>query len=174
MVREGFANAVKFNVGCAVVLAGSDSDKGHIDEIVKGLEIWGIPFDVRICSAHKQPEELMGIVREYDRLEGSLVYIAVAGGTDALSGTVSFNSTRPVISCPPGDGINMSCLTNPPGSSNAYVQKPANVARFVAQMFSTVNHGYRDRLLEEARKKREKLTVADAKLNDEYARGEAK
>eukprot|EP00666_Eupelagonemidae_sp_cell4sb_P017931 gene17931-biopygen4662 len=48
-----------------------------------------------------------------------LVIIGCAGGTDALSGTASFLSNWPVVSCPP-DGDNESCLRNPPGSSNAY------------------------------------------------------
>ena len=61
--------------------------------------------------------------------------IAVAGGTDALSGTLSFHSLHPVVSCPP-DPPNESCLRNPPGSSNATVYSPRNAARFVAQLFA--------------------------------------
>jgi len=36
------------------------------------------------------------------------------------------------------DGQNQTCLTNPPGSSNAFICKPANVAKFAAQYFA--NH----------------------------------
>jgi phosphoribosylcarboxyaminoimidazole (NCAIR) mutase len=64
--------------------------------------------------------------------------MAVAGGTDALSGTLAFHADNPVISCPP-DGLNSSCLTNPPGSSNATILSPKNAARFVAQVFSAAN-----------------------------------
>merc|ERR1712007_372429 len=64
-----------------------------------------------------------------------MLIVGCAGGTDALSGTASYLSKHPVISCPP-DGMNNSCLTNPPGSSNAFIVKPANVAKFAAQIFS--------------------------------------
>merc|ERR1712149_55147 len=41
----------------------------------------------------------------------------------------------PVVSCPP-DGMNQTCLTNPPGSSNAFIVKPANIGKFAAQAFA--------------------------------------
>merc|ERR1712203_610896 len=61
--------------------------------------------------------------------------VGCAGGTDALSGTASYLAKFPVVSCPP-DGMNQTCLTNPPGSSNAFILKPANVAKFAAQRFA--------------------------------------
>merc|ERR1712139_156525 len=61
--------------------------------------------------------------------------VGCAGGTDALSGTASYLANFPVVSCPP-DGMNNTCLTNPPGSSNSFVCKPANVAKFAAQLFA--------------------------------------
>merc|ERR1719217_196311 len=63
------------------------------------------------------------------------IIIGCAGGTDALSGTASYLSRHPVVSCPP-DGMNQTCLTNPPGSSNAFIVKPSNVAKFAAQFFA--------------------------------------
>merc|ERR1712066_144284 len=64
-----------------------------------------------------------------------MLLVGCAGGTDALSGTASYLSRFPVISCPP-DGMNNTCLTNPPGSSNGYIMKPANVAQFAAQFLA--------------------------------------
>merc|ERR1712050_192343 len=64
-----------------------------------------------------------------------MLIVGCAGGTEALSGTASYSSKHPVISCPP-DGMNNTCLTNPPGSSNGYIIKPANVAKFAAQFFA--------------------------------------
>jgi len=37
------------------------------------------------------------------------------------------------------DNINMTCLTNPPGSSNAFIAKPNNIAKFAAQYFASMN-----------------------------------
>lgn len=122
--------------GCLVVIAaGSDSDLPHLERIQTELSKFGIPSHLRICSAHKQPGHLQRIIEEYNKSVEPLLIVGCAGGTDALSGTASYLSKHPVISCPP-DGMNNSCLLNPPGSSNGYIMKPANVAKFAAQMFS--------------------------------------
>ncbi len=161
---DNVKRAIEENRGFVVILAGSDSDRPHVDKISGALSGYGIPHQVRICSAHKQPDELMGIIREYDQVRGALGYIAVAGGTDALSGTISFRSMRPVVSCPP-DAPNNSCLTNPPGSSNAYVANPKNAARFFAQAFSELpGTPYADMLLHDIRTKLQSLGQKDAEL----------
>ena len=164
-----FKSQVGENQGCAVILAGSDSDKSHIDNLVKSLREYEIPFEVRICSAHKQPDKLLDILREYDSLNGGLVYIAVAGGTDALSGTISFQSSRPVISSPP-DHFNQSCVNNPAGSSNAYIGRPVNVARFIAQKFYYTNPDYRKKIVGSITSKIEELNGTDNTLRLEYQR----
>jgi len=148
--------------GLAVILAGSDSDKEHIAKITSELEKFGIPYDVRIASAHKQPEKVVAIVRRYDQINiPSLVYIAVAGMTDALSGMASYHSVRPVISCPPDSTPNPTCLTNPPGSSNATIYNPKNTARFIAQMFSYAHYEYADAIRKQNNSKETALEEAD-------------
>jgi len=171
MIPEEFRSAMQSNRGCAVIMAGSDSDKPHIDEVVQSLKKYGIPYDIRICSAHKQPDRLMGMIREYNEIGGMVAYVAVAGGTDALSGTLSFHALGPVISSPP-DGPNESCLRNPPGSSNAYIARPANVGRFIAQMYAGVNPGLKELLEKENAIKISSLEQADAKCQKIY--GETK
>jgi len=159
-MNEDFILAMQSNIGCAVIMAGSISDINHIHEIVKSLEMYEIPYDIRICSAHKQPDKLMDIINEYNGVSGLMAYIAVAGGTDALSGTLSYHALGPVISCPP-DSPNASCLNNPSGSSNAYIAKPENVGRFIAQMYAAVNPKYKSIIEEEKTEKISKLKKAD-------------
>jgi 5-(carboxyamino)imidazole ribonucleotide mutase len=166
-IDDKFKQIIQSNQGCAVIMAGSGSDKPHIDEIVKSLKKYEIPFEVRVCSAHKQPDELAQMIYEYNQVGGSVVYIAVAGGTDALSGTLSFYARGPVISCPP-DAPNQSCLTNPPGSSNAYIAKPGNVGRFIAQIYAGVNPKLMELLARESMEKIQSLKDDDAKLRAEY------
>lgn len=164
-ITDAVERAIRENKGFVVILAGSDSDKPHIDTISQGLTGYQIPHQTRICSAHKQGEQLTALVQKYDAIPGALAYVAVAGGTDALSGAVSFISTRPVISCPP-DAPNESCLKNPPGSSNAYIARPANAARFVAQSFSHLpDTPYRALLQKEIGEKVGKLVKADAAMS---------
>ncbi len=164
-----FRESVEKGLGCAVILAGSGSDKPHIEKIAASLDKYGVPFEVRVCSAHKQTSRLQTVLADYDIIKCPLAYIAVAGGTDALSGMVSYLSSRPTISCPP-DAPNESCLRNPPGSSNAYIPNPANVGRFIAQMFAWTNSEYALALVKEKRKKDDSLVEDDNKLRDEFTK----
>merc|ERR1712187_237632 len=118
-----------------LIAAGSDSDMPHLESLQKELSKFKIKSEIRICSAHKQPGRLEALIKEFNKATGPVMMVGCAGGTDALSGTASYLAQFPVVSCPP-DGMNQTCLTNPPGSSNAYILKPANIAKFAAQMFS--------------------------------------
>merc|ERR1711988_748061 len=119
----------------AIIAAGSDSDMPHLETLKKELGKFKIDAEIRICSAHKQPGRLESLMAECNKLTEPIMLVGCAGGTDALSGTASYLANFPVVSCPP-DGLNDTCLTNPPGSSNAYILKPANAAKFAAQLFS--------------------------------------
>jgi 5-(carboxyamino)imidazole ribonucleotide mutase len=165
MGGDVFRRSLRQKTGCAVIVAGSDSDGGHVERIRASLEAYDLPCEVRICSAHKSPQRLLQIIEEYEREGGAVAYVAVAGGTDALSGTLSFHTCNPVISCPP-DGPNESCLRNPPGSSNATVLHPANVGRFVAQIYAPFNPGRREKLEQGRREKIRRLEEKDRELRD--------
>jgi phosphoribosylaminoimidazole carboxylase PurE protein len=146
--------------GFAVIMAGSDSDMPHLETLQKELSKFKVPSQIRICSAHKQPGTLEALLQSYNKSIEPLLIVGCAGGTDALSGTASYSSLHPVISCPP-DGMNQTCLTNPPGSSNGYIMKPANVAKFAAQLFSHSCPGVNAKLVESIQEKITKLEQAD-------------
>merc|ERR1719281_1283681 len=147
----------------AVIAAGSDSDMPHLETLKKELAKFKIDAEIRICSAHKQPGRLQTVIGEYNKSDRPVMMVGCAGGTDALSGTASYLATFPVVSCPP-DGMNNTCLTNPPGSSNAFIVKPSNVARFAAQMFAHRSKDISDALESSIAEKITKLEQADAKL----------
>jgi len=163
MIDDKFKGYMQAKTGCVVIMAGSGSDSEHILKITTALEKFNIPYDVKVCSAHKQPTELEEMIKEYNRVGGLVTYVAVAGGTDALSGTLSFHALGPVISCPP-DAPNNSCLTNPPGSSNGYIGNPVNVAKFIAQMYAGINPEYNNILLNENSLKIKKLKEDDKNI----------
>merc|ERR1711966_436541 len=100
---------------------------------------------------------------EYNKSTVPMMIVGCAGGTDALSGTASYLSKFPVVSCPP-DGMNNTCLTNPPGSSNAFICKPANIGKFAAQVFAHKSKDVSDTLDASIAEKITKLEQADAKL----------
>jgi 5-(carboxyamino)imidazole ribonucleotide mutase len=166
-MKESFKKQVSARRGCALIMAGSGSDRPWIEKIAASLAEYGIPFEVRICSAHKTPELALRLLAEYDALEGPLAYVAVAGGTDALSGLLGFHALNPVISCPPDTAAgehNQSCLDNPPGSANAYIARPENVGKFIAQLYAPINPAYRSLLTERRRAKIDKLAAEDQRL----------
>ena len=167
MSSGSFLERARGKQGCAVVVAGSDSDREHIERIVESLKAYRIPHEVRVCSAHKSPEALVELVREYEEADGAIVFVAVAGGTDALSGSLSFLALNPVISCPP-DAPNESCLRNPPGSSNATINDPRNVGRFIAQMYAPFNLEYRETLRQARDDKVKKLAAKDQEFRDRF------
>merc|ERR1712164_29991 len=152
-----------FGKPLAVIAAGSDSDMPHLETLKKELGKFKIDAEIRICSAHKQPGRLQSVIGEYNESERPVMLVGCAGGTDALSGTASYLSTFPVVSCPP-DGMNKTCLTNPPGSSNAFIVKPANIAKFAAQVFARHSKEVNGALEANIAEKITKLEQADAKL----------
>ncbi len=148
-----------------VIIAGSDSDMPHIQEIKKELDSYGIRSEIRICSAHKQPAKCEEIIYKYNQSLEPVVFVCVAGGTDALSGVVSFHSVNPVISCPPNKEEYHSCITNPLGSSNSLIIRPANVAKHIAQIFRQYNLELQKILRENNQNKIKKLEQADNSFN---------
>merc|ERR1711904_569348 len=150
-----------------LIAAGSDSDMPHLETLKKELAKFKIDSEIRICSAHKQPARLEALIAEYGKSARPLMMVGCAGGTDALSGTASYLANFPVVSCPPEarkSEVNNTCLTNPPGSSNAYILKPANVAKFAAQMFARSNKAVASALDANIAEKITKLESADEQL----------
>ncbi len=84
-----------------VILFGSKSDTDFAEPIRRVLKEFGVDFDQRIASAHKTPEEVLEILKGYEKKGGEVVYITIAGRSNALSGMVDANTKYPVIACPP-------------------------------------------------------------------------
>ncbi len=81
------------------IVMGSDSDYPVMKEAAEILSNFGIPFEVRILSAHRSPEA----VRKFSvnaRKKGIQVIIAGAGGAAHLAGVIASHTTLPVIGVP--------------------------------------------------------------------------
>jgi 5-(carboxyamino)imidazole ribonucleotide mutase len=85
--------------GKAVVLMGSEKDLEFGREIAKHLKALGVEYEFRVASAHKTPEQVLKILKELEKEK--IVYITVAGRSNALSAFVDANTSKPVIACPP-------------------------------------------------------------------------
>ena len=82
-----------------VVICGSDKDKDHLKKIEDKLKDLKLSTATYIASAHKQPKKVLEILEFYNNRK--VIFITVAGRSNALSGFVAANSTSPVIACPP-------------------------------------------------------------------------
>jgi 5-(carboxyamino)imidazole ribonucleotide mutase len=81
------------------ILMGSESDREAMNEAGKALEKFGIPYEVVVASAHRQPKR----VREYAETavaRGIKVVIAGAGMAAHLPGVVASMTPLPVIGVP--------------------------------------------------------------------------
>jgi 5-(carboxyamino)imidazole ribonucleotide mutase len=85
------------------ILMGSDSDLPTMQEAGKILQEFGVPFEVRICSAHRTPDRLARYAREAEG-RGIQVLIAGAGGAAHLAGVLAAHVTLPVIGVPMESG----------------------------------------------------------------------
>jgi 5-(carboxyamino)imidazole ribonucleotide mutase len=87
-----------------VLLSGSASDEASVDSCAQLLESFGIAYERRILSAHRQPEALRAYVQEVDA-RGAQVYVCMAGMAAHLPGVVAAMTTRPVLGVPLKGGL---------------------------------------------------------------------
>jgi len=85
-----------------VVIMGSDKDLEHAKKIQKRLNNFGVRCELRVGSAHKNPDYVLPMMHAYDAdTTRQIVYFAVAGRSNALGGFMGGNTLNPVYSCPP-------------------------------------------------------------------------
>ena len=77
----------------AILIMGSDSDRGHAEKITSSLEELGVGFEVLVASAHKSPEKVLEIIRSYKKGD-RVAFVTIAGRSNALSGFVAANTEK--------------------------------------------------------------------------------
>ncbi len=85
--------------GKAVIIMGSERDLDFSRDIAKYLKLLGVNYEFRVASAHKTPLKVLEILKEF--AVDKVVYITVAGRSNALSAFIDGNTSKPVIACPP-------------------------------------------------------------------------
>ena len=129
-----------------VVLMGSPRDLTFAAKIKSFLKKEKIPVSCvyNVASAHRTPEKLLNDLKENEKSKSNIVYVTVAGLSDALSGVVAGYSRYPVIACPPdsekfGSEKVFSSTAMPRGIPVAYVVKPENAALVAIRIFALTN-----------------------------------
>lgn len=129
----------------AVILSGSEKDSAHVNKLHKALASNNVYSESFVCSAHRQTQALLNLLEKFESSGKDIIYITVAGKSNALSGVVAANTNKLVIACPPFQNdidkmlnLNSSieCPTNVPV---ALVLSPGNVALVCSRVFSMVN-----------------------------------
>ena len=123
-----------------ILIMGSTSDEPHAKKITDKLDEYGIEWEQPAASAHKQPLKVLEIL-EANKEKDNIIYITIAGRSNALSGFVAANSEFPTIGCPPfSDKADMlvnihSTLQMPSQTPVLTVIDPGNCALAVKRIF---------------------------------------
>jgi phosphoribosylaminoimidazole carboxylase PurE protein len=149
-----------------VIMMGSPSDRDFVAEITEALDGYGIPWETRIASAHKTPRYLLEMLAAYEARDETIVYVTVAGRSNALSGMVDAAVRAPVIACPPysdkfGGGDLYSSLRTPSGVAPAVVLAPKNAALLAAKMLGLTDAAVRENVAAAQAAQQERLYEAD-------------
>ena len=123
--------------GKALIIMGSERDLDFSREIAKYLKLLGVSYEFRVASAHKTPEKVIEIIKEFENEK--LVYVTVAGRSNALSAFIDGNTSKPVIACPPysekfGGADIISSLRVPSGIGSLVTIESEGAAIAVAKM----------------------------------------
>ena len=84
--------------GSVGVIIGSNKDLEKAKRAVEILKSYGVGVELKVLSAHRNPEELESYLKESDaRID---IYIAMAGLSAALPGFIASRTWKPVIGVP--------------------------------------------------------------------------
>ena len=152
-----------------VILMGSKGDLGHADRIAAVVRQFGVAVERRIASAHKVPRKLLQVVEEYDATGEPLVYVAVAGRSNALSGVLDWATLNPVVTCPPPAesfaGADLwSSLRMPSGIATPTILEPEGAALLAVKLLAFADPGLKQRLQAYRSDMAAKLDADDATL----------
>lgn len=125
------------------VIMGSDSDFAVVQKAVLKLKEFGVPYEVRVMSAHRTPDEAAEFSKNA-KSNGFGVIIAAAGMAAHLGGVLAAHTTLPVIGIPIKaaalDGMDalLATVMMPPGVPVATVgvDGAANAALLAIQMLA--------------------------------------
>ena len=150
--------------GKAIILMGSDRDLEFCRGIAKYLKLLGVEYVFRVASAHKTPEQALAILKEFENEK--VIYITVAGRSNALSAFVDANTVKPVIACPPysekyGGADIYSSLRVPSGIGSTVTIEPEGAAIAAAKILALEDKTLEKRVEEHQEAKKKVLEKAN-------------
>jgi 5-(carboxyamino)imidazole ribonucleotide mutase len=140
------------------ILMGSSSDMVVAEKVKGVLDEFGIPYDIKVASAHRTPEMLQKTVETSD----ADIFIGIAGLSAALPGTIAAHTIKPVIGVPVSGKVNLDAILSiiqmPPGIPVAAVglDRGENAALLAVEILAVHDKKVARKLLDYRKKMREK------------------
>jgi phosphoribosylaminoimidazole carboxylase PurE protein len=158
-----------------MIFLGSESDAGTIEDGLKVLEDFGVPFGIEVTSAHRSPERTLRLVRSSED-DGAEVFVAVAGKAAHLAGVVAAHTVKPVIGVPvesealAGLDALLSTVQMPKGIPVATMalgkHGGTNAAILAIEILALHDQELRKKLVAHRVRMAEKVEAASAKLKE--------
>ena len=155
------------------LIMGSKSDLPFVESAIRILKGFGVPFEVKILSAHRTPDELERYIEEAEKA-GVRVFIAAAGGAAHLPGVIASKTLLPVIGLPiksrdlMGFDSILSIAQMPEGVPVATVgiNRAKNAALLAVQMLSLEDPSLLKKLRDFRQKQKERVLSAEVNLDE--------
>lgn len=157
------------------ILMGSDSDLPVVEKAYAVLDGYGVPYTVRVLSAHRTPVETAAFVSGLEA-DGYGVVIAAAGMAAHLAGACAANTILPVIGIPVKGGILdgldalLSTVQMPSGIPVATValNGAANAAHLACQILALSDAELAEKIRAARTKGAETVLAKDAALQEKF------
>ena len=157
------------------IIMGSESDMPAMEPCMKQLEEFGVPYEVKVASAHRKPAE----VHEWASTaheRGIKVIIAAAGMAAHLEGAIAANTTLPVIGIPcsskvlEGMDALLSTVMMPPGIPVATVgvNTAKNAALLAIEMLAIEDAALAQKLQDERDKNHQTILEKNAAIEAQF------
>jgi len=151
-----------------LIVLGSKSDAEVGKKAGSILEEFGVEYEMVVASAHRTPDLLRDLVRNTP----AKVFIAVAGLSAALPGTIASYTTKPVIGVPVAGKVNLDAILSvtqmPPGVPVAAVglDRGENAGILAVQILAVKDERLSDKL-KEHREAMKKWVLEDSRTLDQ-------
>ena len=145
------------------IILGSKSDMPVAEKAIAILRRFGIDFDIAVASAHRTPARVEELVKN----SSADVFIAIAGLSAALPGSVAALTVKPVIGVPVSGKLNLDSILSivqlPPGIPVAAIglDRGDNAAILAAEILSIGDEAVA-KALQDYRKEQADKVIADS------------
>ncbi len=157
------------------IVMGSDSDLKVMGKCADKLKEFGVPFDVRIISAHRTPAVAEQLAKNA-AADGFGVIIAAAGKAAHLGGVLAAYTTLPVIGVPMGTSVMggmdslLSIVQMPKGIpvASVAIDGAENAAILAVQMLALEDASLTEKLASFKENMAKEVMAKDEKVRAEF------